>query len=577
MRRACCVLAIAGVGFVLDCSNAKGGSPTGGLNGGTGSSAGSGGSGGSGIANSAGTAGLLLNFDAGLFDGATETPTGQEGTRLPRPAFPKMPILGQGAPSNAAALFAGASGAESAAPCISDPGPDAMYPGNWLRPRVSFKPTGAENLFEFTLSTPQEPNELVVYTTNTWWTMPRDMWQRLTNSNDLQKVEINVRGGVFDGGTLTGVTARATQSFYIAPMQADAGGSILYAGGSSDSAADNGALKGFLVGDESVEVVLTTANVNAKQPQAIGGVFGYFAGGPDGKFVSAIIGNGNTPWKSWLASIEKGSEGIEPAFVTAGGRDALRSMALNEVSLAAFSPARWNKGEHVEILSGSNGELRWVLLDAPGSGAGVAYGTLARDGDPKAGNPSLPNLAWSHDGEHVLYPSSNSNASESDLYVVPYNDGKGGMATPLSGAAEPDWNEYYPDFSADDRFVIFSRSHAGGTETAVVPATGGKATPLRTHETSTCVTADADLSPRFSPFVKTVAGTTYYWFTFSSLRFVNTPQLYLGALTVTAGSTAVQSYGAVHLWNLPEDEASFGAVWTDLNIPNAPDPEVPPR
>ena len=578
MQRLLPIFAAAGVGVVLGCSNANGGSPLSGLGGSGGSNVGSGGFGGAGIRNSAGTAGVVLDVDAGVVDSGPETPTGQEGPRLPRPAFPGTPILGEGAPSNAAALFASApSGAESSAPCITDPGADAMYPGNWLRPRISFKAAGGENLFELKLRTAQEPNALVVYTKNTWWTMPRDMWQRLTNSSELQKVEINVRGGIFDGNTLTGITARSSQSFYIAPLQADAGGSILYLGGSTDDAVVGGALKGFLVGDENVEVVLSTANVNARQAQATGGTFGYSAGSPDGKFVSAIIGNDNQPWKPFLASIEKGNEGGEPLFVTEGGRDALRSMSLDLVSLAAFSPAHWNESEHVEVLPGPSGEPQWVLLDAPGSGAGTAYGTLAREGDPRGVNPKLPNLAWSHDGARIVYLSSNSGTWETDLYTIPYNERRGGTATPLIGAAEPDWNEYYPDISADDRFVIFSRDRAGWVEAAVVPAAGGKATSLRANETSTCVTANAVMGPRFSPFVKTVAGTTYYWFTFSSGRLANRPQLYLGAITVAAGSSAVQSYGAVHLWNLPDDETSFGAQWADLNVPHAPDPETPPR
>jgi hypothetical protein len=40
-----------------------------------------------------------------------------------------------------------------------------------------------------------------------------------------------------------------------------------------------------------------------------------------------------------------------------------------------------------------------------------------------------------------------------DLYTVHYNDKAGGDTAPLTGAADPTREEYYPSFSSDDKNV----------------------------------------------------------------------------------------------------------------------------
>jgi len=78
-----------------------------------------------------------------------------------------------------------------------------------------------------------------------------------------------------------------------------------------------------------------------------------------------------------------------------------------------------------------------------------AWGTIARTGDSNsAGAP-----AWSHDGNTVAYCSTDHgtkdgrmNTGSSDIFTVPYNDGKVELRA-RQRAASSSKNEYYPAFS----------------------------------------------------------------------------------------------------------------------------------
>ena len=132
----------------------------------------------------------------------------------------------------------------------------------------------------------------------------------------------------------------------------------------------------------------------------------------------------------------------------------------------ASSPSRRDTGPRA-ITSGSprsarrpvdpNAALIWMELDSG------ATGTLARQGDPAgAAAPS-----FSHDGTQIVYTSTNANqdgrlgVGTADLYTVPFGDRAGGAATPVAGAADPNYAEYYPAFSPDDSLIAFNRLLAG--------------------------------------------------------------------------------------------------------------------
>jgi hypothetical protein len=71
-----------------------------------------------------------------------------------------------------------------------------------------------------------------------------------------------------------------------------------------------------------------------------------------------------------------------------------------------------------------------------------------------------------------------------DLYRVPFNDGKGGAATPIAGASANGMSNSFPKVSPDGRWIVYVRSRNGllmrpDSELWIVPAEGGAARRMR--------------------------------------------------------------------------------------------------
>jgi Tol biopolymer transport system component len=45
-----------------------------------------------------------------------------------------------------------------------------------------------------------------------------------------------------------------------------------------------------------------------------------------------------------------------------------------------------------------------------------------------------------------------------DLYRVPFNDGNGGRAEPLTGASENGMSNYFPRYSPDGKWIVFCKA-----------------------------------------------------------------------------------------------------------------------
>jgi hypothetical protein len=216
---------------------------------------------------------------------------------------------------------------------------------------------------------------------------------------------------------------------------------------------------------------------------------------------------------------------------------------------------------------------------------GTAYGTIARTGDSKdVGAPT-----WSHDGNTIVYVSNTCeltgrlDACPADLYSVPYNNRAGGAATPVSGASDPNVNEYYPTFSSDDAYLAFNEIPIGqkmydapAAEVFVIPSHGGTATRLAANDPPACTgktsPGQTNSWPKWSPQVTTAAnGKTYYWLIFSSMRdpnAANNHQLY--ATGVVVNGTTVETHGAIYIWNQPEAESNHTPAWDFFNVPTPP-------
>jgi hypothetical protein len=110
---------------------------------------------------------------------------------------------------------------------------------------------------------------------------------------------------------------------------------------------------------------------------------------------------------------------------------------------------------------------------------------------------------WSPDGKYVVfaradakdpYPEGQKLAEHAndpeetqiqyDLYRIPFNDGKGGQATPIAGASHNGMSNSFPKVSPDGRWIVFVKCRNAqlmrpDSELYIVPAEGGAARRLR--------------------------------------------------------------------------------------------------
>lgn len=376
------------------------------------------------------------------------------------------------------------------------------------------------------------------------------------------------------------------------------------------------------------------------------------------------------PWDGVTSAVNTGSVGAVPTWLTPGGAETLSQGGLGMMS---FSPGTWTDTQHLVVAATqipakgttspwnaiggdvNPSNLIWIDLSTPSppvfvtqggatldsaqalstladggptspaafyANEGTTYGFINRNGDTNSA--STP--AWSHDGTRIVYSSNNSPKSGridvgvSDLYVVPFNVAtkQGGAATPLAGASSKTVNEYYPSFSADDKYVAFNSAppansmyYNADAEVYVVPSTGGTATRLMANDPPACMTRlDTKAAakspgvtnswPRWSPEFPTCNGKTYYWLIFSSSRLglswstttnpqnwqktapnEPTSQLYLTAV-VDDGSGTPTTYPATYIWNQPITSGVYGQsnhtpAWEVVEIqPPPPTPPPPP-
>jgi hypothetical protein len=499
----------------------------------------------------------------------------------PANAFPAAPVMDTSAPASAPQLFAAQNGS-AVGPCLAEPQPGALIPRNWIRPRFAIVATPDQNLFEIRLHVGVEPNDLLVYTMSTSWTMSLEMWQALAVRAADMPISVTVRGVVYnaDQGVLVGAPALGTQTtITIAPVVAS--GTVMYW-----TTSEGSAIKGFEIGQEQVRTVLTPSQVKMR---TVGGAtvtcIGCHTSTPDALSLGMTA---QSPWGNVLASAETESVGQVPPWLGAGAQAALQK--LEDLGIQTYSPAHWATGDRMVVSplgSHAMAQLIWMDLEAKQPDEGTAWGVLARGGDTRgAGAP-----AWSHDGNTIAYVSTDAESTgrldqgDADIYLVPWAERAGGTAAPLAGASDPSLDEYYPAWSADDRLIAFDRAPGGAqmynqsqAEVFVVPSTGGTAVRLAANDPPACGGARpaspgvTNSWPKWSPDVQTAGTRSFYWITFSSTRAGGgVPQLYVAPVVVdrASGGAApkITTYPALYPWNQPATEHNHTPAWNTIVIP----------
>jgi len=566
--------------------------------------------------------------------------------------FPTDPIIDPGTPANPGAMFGAPSGV---GPCVTEPEPSSLFPSNWLRPRV--KVAGTPGLLRFTFHADKEANDLVAYTASNSWPLPKDIWEKL--AAHVVDEDITLTVAVAGGGA-------TTVTFKVAPVQAS-GNMVFWAANPAQLGVDphvcqsdvskcssGSELRGFGVGSETTASVLKISDVKQQSHSDSGNpapvtCIGCHTATPDSAYVSFID---NYPWPAVTAAVSGGAINGSPyPTQTTNGAAALWQPAWGPFT---WSAAVWSTGKRIGISSlglakpltpdysqgpdhNPTPNLAWINLESPNagmapagtwifpsyaSGAGVdsgnALGIITRMGDSRgAATPS-----WSHDGTQIVYASTAGaisgrlNQGATDLYVVAFNNGNGGPATALGGAATTGNEEYYPAFAHDDQLVAFTRVPSGEVmyanplaEIAVVSfngGAGGAAQRLAANDPPACVASALKTAnlypdpmdqhwaakddghfnnhwPKWSPEVLSANGKKYYWLIFSSNRaglpFVRSTtlnktvylsQLYATAVVVSATGEIDASYGAINLWNQPTTSINTTPAWDTFSIPIIP-------
>ena len=398
---------------------------------------------------------------------------------------------------------------------------------------------------------------------------------------------------------------------------------------------------------------------------------------PDG---SGVVFTDDWPWSKAAASLGAGTAGAIPTIIGAGAQAIMKMPWWGTQTL---SPGHWTAGDHTLVTTfgatlkdgtartkawqglgdTADNKVKWAQLawiDLESTAAvdvavtaepvygppvddrntaamalkGTAWGLIAT-GDTGVGAAS-PNL--SHDGAKIVYTTTDyapdghpdATAKIADLKVVDYNNRMGGTAQALAGASDPQWLEYYPSYSADDKLIAFTRAPTPSAtapdgpyynrfgKIMVIPPAGGTATELAANDPGTCGGDDLTAGiinswPKWSPDAFTANGKTYYFLVFSSGRkygddfsqqfelpknplatftgLAKSSQLYLAAVVVDNATGAITTYPAVYIWNQNRAPGSGGMAaslhysnltpaWDPIALPPLDIPEVinePPR
>jgi len=405
--------------------------------------------------------------------------------------FPATPVIVGSAPANSATIFGAPGTGSSGGPCIIEPQMNTLLPNNWLRPR--FRYAGGMGLYEIRLHAANQGNDLVVYTTDTMWTLDKPTWQALASHTRDMPITVTVRSASPSGGS---VQMGSTSNFTIAPVGAD--GKLVY-WSTSGTTYFNGkptgtetVLSGFAVGDEGVVEVLRPnqaamqtydQGVNKRAVTCIG----CHTSTPDGSYIAF---NDFYPWGAVLASGTAPVGSAPPATILGAG--GLGAITQPWVGITSFSKAHWAAGDHMMVAgmgtcsltpcSTGNGNdmdqqsgLAWFNLESAAAGTvnngsfsmslkGSAWDWIyAPVNGMYAAAPS-----WSHDGSFVLFTMTDkvksgrlSTSGNTHLYTVPYSTTGAQAATPVPGDGSlTGRSQYYGSLSGDDLYIAYNELDA---------------------------------------------------------------------------------------------------------------------
>jgi tetratricopeptide (TPR) repeat protein len=155
-----------------------------------------------------------------------------------------------------------------------------------------------------------------------------------------------------------------------------------------------------------------------------------------------------------------------------------------------FYVANFKEYQFLQVFYPTRGILAWYCR------ATGRLQPLPGADDPRYVHTSA---VWSPDGKYVVFARAearepyeegrpmagkandpNETPIQYDLYRIPFNEGKGGVAEPIGGASRNGMSNSFPKVSPDGRWIVFVKSRNGllmrpDSELYIVPAKGGEA------------------------------------------------------------------------------------------------------
>jgi hypothetical protein len=296
--------------------------------------------------------------------------------------FPEAPLMGDGVPANAAALFGDAGNFSPSGVCVLEPQLSAgsiegtMLPVNWLRPRFRFSATGVD-LFEIRIKNQAQKNDLIAYTKSTTWYLPKEIWSG-TGVPGMNGVTLAGNGAANNGAgvpftvTIRGVSSASpgkpvgvTGDFNVAPVVAT-GSMVFWTVNSAQVTPDSSKLLGFAVGDEGVNETLKLTDLKwqgqiGEDGSVLRGFYdetplagfkdgqvrciGCHTSTPDG---TAVAFTDDWPWAKAVASVAAGTEGQIPSFLATGAAALLKMPWLGTQTM---SLGHWAAGDRILVTS----------------------------------------------------------------------------------------------------------------------------------------------------------------------------------------------------------------------------------
>jgi tetratricopeptide (TPR) repeat protein len=199
---------------------------------------------------------------------------------------------------------------------------------------------------------------------------------------------------------------------------------------------------------------------------------------------------------SWNTDLRVGQSRVGfMSQVSSDGRYVLTTFAGRDQSIgSSYFVTNFKDYRFLQVFYPTRGILAWYSREIG-----------RREPLPGADDPRYVQTdgVWSPDGKYIVFaraeakephpegipqPTEANDPNEVqiqyNLYRVPFNDGKGGMAEPVAGASNNGMSNSFPKISPDGRWIVFVKARNAqlmrpDSELYIVPSAGGAARKMR--------------------------------------------------------------------------------------------------